>query len=301
LDFTMSQPFRFRPSAEALEAREVPALGLGDLLNQQQYLEDNPDVRAAGISAVDHFVRFGQREGRDPNRFFETAAYLAANPDVAAAVRAGFLTGVDHFLRFGQFEGRNPNATFDTTAYLAANPDVAAAVRAGQTTAFEHFLRFGEFEDRAFSTSFRVRDYLDDNPDVRDAVQRGFLRSGTEHFVRFGFHEGRNKPIRESITLPPGQTTVTFSGTSANEDDRQFIAIRVPQDRQVRLDVTRVGGDFVNVELENAGTDVDLLELEPENGNTSGTATLLRDQLYLLRVRAVDDASATYRIVLTQL
>ncbi len=297
----MSFAFRFRPRAEVLESREVPAVGLGELFNPQQYLEDNPDVRAAGLSAEDHFRRFGQREGRDPNRFFDTAAYLTANPDVAAAVRAGVVTGVDHFLRFGQFEGRNPNSQFDTPAYLAANPDVAAAVRSGVVTGFEHFLMFGASEDRAPNGTFRVRDYLDDNPDVRDAIERGLLRSGTEHFVRFGFHEGRNKPIRESITLPPGQTTITFSGTSADSDDKQFFALRVPQDRRVRVEVVRVSGDFAKVELENAATDVDLLELEPNNGVTSGTATLLRDQLYLLRVRAAGKTAATYRVTVTQL
>jgi hypothetical protein len=296
----MSSAFRFRPRAEALEPRDVPAVGFGDLFNPQQYLQDNPDVRAAGLSAEDHFRRFGQREGRNPNRFFDTAAYLAANPDVAAAVRAGAVTAVEHFLRNGQYEGRNPNALFDTSAYLAANPDVAAAVQARAVTAYEHFTKFGQLEDRAPNGTFRVRDYLDDNPDVRDAVQRGVVRSGTEHLVRFGLHEGRNV-INQSVSLPPNQTTVTFSGTTVNSDNKQFFAVRVSQDRRVRVDVTRVSGDFAKVELQNAATDATLLQLEPGNGVTSGTASLLRDQLYLLRVRAAGKTAATYRVTVTQL
>ena len=37
------------------------------------------------------------------------SAYLAANPDVAAAVQAGVIpSATEHYQRFGQFEGRDP-------------------------------------------------------------------------------------------------------------------------------------------------------------------------------------------------
>ena len=49
------------------------------------YLSHNPDVLHAGIDALEHFVTFGWREGRDPGEFFSTNFYLGVNPDVRAA------------------------------------------------------------------------------------------------------------------------------------------------------------------------------------------------------------------------
>lgn len=90
---------------------------------------------------------------------FDEACYLAANPDVAEAVRSGRLaSGRAHFMKFGRVEGRrqkvseDENVTeenLDEARYLAANPDVAAAVREGQfVSGRAHFERFGKFENR---------------------------------------------------------------------------------------------------------------------------------------------------------
>jgi len=45
-------------------------------------------------------------EGRDPSTSFDTDAYLAAYPDVAAA----HINPLQHFLQFGIHEGRSPFA-----------------------------------------------------------------------------------------------------------------------------------------------------------------------------------------------
>ena len=50
--------------------------------------------------------QFGWLEGRDPSVGFDTTAYLAANPDVAAAQ----VDPLAHFLQFGIHEGRSPQA-----------------------------------------------------------------------------------------------------------------------------------------------------------------------------------------------
>jgi len=86
------------------------------------YLSQYPDVAAAGVNPFDHFLTFGAAEGRFTNEValnlidsdsngvaneFDSAAYLAANPDVAAAVTAGvFTSAYQHFAQFGQFEAR---------------------------------------------------------------------------------------------------------------------------------------------------------------------------------------------------
>ena len=66
------------------------------------YLSAWPDVAAAGLDPLDHFLQTGWREGRDPSRDFRLADYLEVNPDVAAAGVNPFL----HWLAAGRAEGR---------------------------------------------------------------------------------------------------------------------------------------------------------------------------------------------------
>jgi len=130
------------------------------------YLTQNPDVAAAVAtgtfaSGLEHFLEFGQFEGRSPsqNFNFDEAFYLPQYPDVATAVLGGiFSTGLEHYLQFGQFEGRLPspnfNLDFDEAFYLAQNPDVAIAVEAGAfASGREHYLLFGFSEGRSATPS----------------------------------------------------------------------------------------------------------------------------------------------------
>lgn len=90
---------------------------------------------------------------------FEESCYLAANHDVAAAVRAGRIaSGWAHFTKFGVVEGRRQNVSreeavtaenLDEEGYLAANPDVGEAVRQGKfASARAHFDALGRFQQR---------------------------------------------------------------------------------------------------------------------------------------------------------
>jgi hypothetical protein len=60
-------------------------------------------VRTAGINPLDHYNQFGWQEGRDPSVAFDTTAYLAAYPDVAAA----HVNPLIHYLQHGIHEGRS--------------------------------------------------------------------------------------------------------------------------------------------------------------------------------------------------
>ena len=104
---------------------------------------------------------------------FNEQAYLAANPDVAAAVARGEMTASQHFQNYGQQEGRQ---FFDEQAYLGANPDVAAAVAGGGTTAAQHFLNYGQHEGRSsFDDSYarQMQAHIDSgNPQLVPAAWR---------------------------------------------------------------------------------------------------------------------------------
>lgn len=52
---------------------EIDATGYFD---RQWYLAKNPDVFEAGMDALEHYVSFGAKEGRDPNPLFKSSIYL---------------------------------------------------------------------------------------------------------------------------------------------------------------------------------------------------------------------------------
>lgn len=73
------------------------------------YLACNPDVEAAGVNALEHFMIHGWREGRNPSRDFDVRYYLASNPDVEASGMNAFV----HYLQSGRLEGRIPRRPMD--------------------------------------------------------------------------------------------------------------------------------------------------------------------------------------------
>jgi hypothetical protein len=66
------------------------------------YLANNQDVADAGVDPFEHFMTWGWREGRDPNRRFSIASYLDVNPDIVSAGVNPFA----HYVVTGRGEGR---------------------------------------------------------------------------------------------------------------------------------------------------------------------------------------------------
>lgn len=71
-------------------------------LEKDFYLFQCPQARHSTLSPAEHYLRIGGFVGFNPNRTFSSAAYLDANPDVAAAQVNPLL----HYLRDGEGEGR---------------------------------------------------------------------------------------------------------------------------------------------------------------------------------------------------
>lgn len=154
------------------------------------YLQQYPDVAASGMDPLTHYEKFGWKEGRNPDPFFNTKYYLNQNPDVAAA-------GIDplaHYEEVGWKEGRDPSISFSTNAYLAANPDVTAA----KIDPLLHYLEFGKSEGRmafisqphgtgAHDPLVDNKYYFSQNPDVAASGA-----DPTAHYKTYGWLEGRN-------------------------------------------------------------------------------------------------------------
>lgn len=89
---------RHKYNRKLLRAR-IKSSGLFD---SRYYLQANPDVRAAGVDAISHYLEHGWREGRDPSPLFSTRGYILDYPDVAAADICPLL----HYIHHGRREGR---------------------------------------------------------------------------------------------------------------------------------------------------------------------------------------------------
>ena len=92
------------------------------------YLFWYPDVRAAGLDPLRHYLLAGWKEGRDPSAGFSTSGYLASNPDVAASnhnplvhfVNTGFAEGRGGYLKDPAAPAPRPNHTAEPMKLLAA-------------------------------------------------------------------------------------------------------------------------------------------------------------------------------------
>ncbi|MBR0681726.1 hypothetical protein GXW74_14625 [Roseomonas eburnea] len=93
------------------------------------------------------------------NGDFNEAGYLAANPDVATAVKSGAIENARlHYIGFGYFEGRQGGTPdVDERWYLRSYPDVEAAVKAGKlASGREHFSMIGAAEWRSPSPRYEA-------------------------------------------------------------------------------------------------------------------------------------------------
>ncbi|MFC3714798.1 glycosyltransferase [Luteimonas soli] len=197
------------PSAAAghfLEHALDPGHDPGPGFSMRRYLDANPDVAAAGMNPLLHYLRHGREEGRqrtpveegriveEPDlpgasqyvsdlevlrrcRLFDSDFYLDGNSDVRAA-------GVDplvHYVRHGAFEGRWPNPWFDGRGYAARYQD-----RADAMNPLAHYAIQGRDAPSWTSDRFDGDFYLARHADAGE--------SGTtplEHFLVHGVDQGR--------------------------------------------------------------------------------------------------------------
>ena len=72
------------------------------LFDPVYYLINNPDVRAADIDPLRHYIKYGWKEGRNPSDKFDTRFYLDSNPDVKQSRENPLV----HYIKYGAKEGR---------------------------------------------------------------------------------------------------------------------------------------------------------------------------------------------------
>lgn len=87
----------------AKQRRNIEAIQGSGLFDAEWYLRTYPDVAAAGVDPVQHYILTGWKEGRDPGPNFNSSGYIKANKDVANSGMNPLL----HYIEFGISEGRS--------------------------------------------------------------------------------------------------------------------------------------------------------------------------------------------------
>lgn len=95
------EPPASAPSASEIERQRAI---LAPRFSIPFYLGMNPDVAAAGVDPIVHFLQHGWTEGRDPSPYFSVSNYLEMNEDV----RKVGINPFYHYIVSGENEGRLP-------------------------------------------------------------------------------------------------------------------------------------------------------------------------------------------------
>ncbi|MDF1769362.1 glycoside hydrolase family 99-like domain-containing protein [Maricaulis sp.] len=114
----------------------------------KHYLDNNPEVKIAGVNPLTHFLTFGEKEGRAYYRVdwkpWQPATYPKDSPLIALEalfdrdfylaiygdIRALNIDPLAHYVAGGWKEGRDPAPWFSTSAFLADHSNAAQHERA---------------------------------------------------------------------------------------------------------------------------------------------------------------------------
>ncbi|WP_156347148.1 RHS repeat domain-containing protein, partial [Sphingomonas sp. Leaf33] len=208
----------------------------------------------AGMSdaeALSHWQQSGWRERRNPNAFFNTAYYLDANGDIAAAG----INPLDHYRNDGIREGRrpageaasttmvlvgSPAGRFDAAYYRAANTDLAGLDDNGL---LNHWQNHGWRERRNPNASFNTRYYLDTNGDIAAAGINPL-----DHYRDSGIAEGRRPAPTVAEPTLTGGTVARFEYDARGNMIRRVEASGLPEQR-----ITSYAYDKANRLVETRG------------------------------------------------
>ncbi len=107
------------------------------LFDPDLYRRLNPDIAAAGIDPLRHYVDHGSREGRQPHPLFDVGFYL----DQISPKNGDEDNVVWHYARVGSALNINPNTWFDNAWYKRK---YGATMRPHETPV-SHFMRVGGY------------------------------------------------------------------------------------------------------------------------------------------------------------
>jgi glycosyltransferase involved in cell wall biosynthesis len=142
-----------------------------DEFSSSFYVNNNLALNEAKINPLKHYIKFGWKEGKDPNEYFSTTYYLKSNPEVKASGINPFF----HYLKYGKKEFRKPNELYylHNLSAIDSNPDKNNLI-------FSNIIAVKE------SKLFDEEYYLNHSPDIK---ARNI--DPTYHYCTYGWKEDR--------------------------------------------------------------------------------------------------------------
>jgi hypothetical protein len=173
---------------------------INDFFDHEYYLLEYPDVAHSGEDGLGHYLKIGWREGRKPNKWFETSLLPKGldieNPDIPpfllylnnlaaqnpVGVKEFFMS--QHKKEVGHKDCWECNVMrndFDGNFYRRFYPDLKDI-----KDSLIHFCEIGWKENRNPNSKFVTSYYIESNADVKDAQINPFA-----HYLKTGINEGR--------------------------------------------------------------------------------------------------------------
>ncbi|WP_158684279.1 hypothetical protein [Methylobacterium sp. 285MFTsu5.1] len=156
----------------------LEGLSPSPVFDTQFYRNNNDDVRSYNINPLDHFIKYGQYEGRRPTK--------NANPELSLNSR-------------GREVRSRHRAHIDRTQYLAEAG--FAGYSSIDIDPLMHYFAFGHSSQVTLSPEFDRQFYIETNADIRE-----YNIDPVIHYLEYGYLEGRlSKPndhwLRPSLSL----------------------------------------------------------------------------------------------------
>ena len=151
---------------------QLACLRQTDLLDQDWYLTEHPDVAATGADVAEHFFWFGAPAGYDPHPLFDTSWYVEKHPEVT---QTG-LNPLVHYLQVGA-AGYDPHPLFDSDWYLDHHPEA----KVSGLSPLVHYLREGAKAGFDPNPWFDTDKYALEYPEAAD-----FPGSPLLHYMQIG-------------------------------------------------------------------------------------------------------------------
>jgi len=95
-------------TARYLFNRQYRLIRKSGLFDTGYYVKQNQDIKESNVIPLMHYIKFGAKEGRNPNLLFDISYYLGKNPDVTESG----INPLVHYLASGAAEGRDPHPLF---------------------------------------------------------------------------------------------------------------------------------------------------------------------------------------------
>ena len=119
--------------------------------NAQFYLNDRPDLKAAGYTlenVKDHWEQYGIHEGRQGSKYFDVRYYLEHYSDLRRIFGSNYQGAYTHYLDYGVSEGRQGSDAFDVSSYVERYTDLKNAFGQDFRSAYQHWIEYGACEGR---------------------------------------------------------------------------------------------------------------------------------------------------------